>query len=83
MDRLFFLEKFDAKDERADYAYRFGTDEKIEELWDDQGAAYLSFRIYAVDSLSGLGRLHRRDFYLKRASLVKGTFGFGNDFSIK
>jgi hypothetical protein len=79
---LFALAKFDKGDEEAEYAYRFLTYENLDEAWIDDKLSYLVFRIYATDSLSGLGKLFERKLRLKRSSIIEGDFEVGDSFEI-
>ena len=79
---LFALAKFDKGDEEAQYAYRFLTYENLDTAWIDDKLSYLVFRIYATDSLSGLGKLFERKLRLKRNSLIEGDFEVGDSFEI-
>jgi hypothetical protein len=79
---VFSLRKFDLSDKEANYAFRFITYENLDEIWTNDKVSYVVFRIYAVDSLSGLGKMYERQFRLKRNSIVDGDFEFGNTFAI-
>ena len=74
---------FDQKDKEASYAFRFQTYEDIDKLWDNDATSYLRFRIFAMDSLSGLGKVFRQDYHTKRNSIVDGEFEFGNSVQVK
>ena len=77
------ISKFDLKDKNAEYAYRLTTAENIEELWEDDAHSFLRFKISATDSLSGLGKVFYKDYYVKKNSIEEGGFEFGNSFNIK
>jgi len=83
-NELMELPKFNLKDiEWAGYEYRFITYEDIENLWKDDKKSYLYFRIYAVDSLSGFGKLFIKEYRNKQYSIKEGDFKFGNSFEIE
>ena len=77
------ISKFDLKDKNAEYAYRLTTNENIEELWKDDEHSFLRFIISAKDSLSGLGKVFYKDYYVEKNSIEEGGFEFGNSFNIK
>jgi len=79
---LFELPGFSRKDQEARYAFRFLTEEHLEDLWEDE-SQYLRFRLFASDSLSGFGRVFVRDFHMKRVSVVEGDFEVGSSLEIK
>jgi hypothetical protein len=81
-NELFALQRFDQQDKEAEYAYRFITYENLDEAWVDDKISYAVFRIYAVDSLSSLGKLFEKKFRLKRNSIIEGDFETGNSFNI-
>lgn len=68
-------------DHDARYAFRFTTSEDLETHWD--GQKYLRFKIYAVHSLSGFGKVFPQYYYTKGSDLVSGIFVFGNSLEIK
>jgi hypothetical protein len=47
---------FNLKDKEASYAFRFQTYKDIETILENDASSYLRFRIFAMDSLSSLGR---------------------------
>lgn len=77
------ISKFDLKDKTAGYAFRFVIYENLEELWKDETRSFLRFRVYAVDSLSGFGRVFVKEYHTKRNSIKEGDFEFGNSLEIK
>jgi hypothetical protein len=82
-DDVFSLKHFDSADKNADYAFRFVTHEDLDSIWSNDEAQFIILRIYAMDSLSGLGKLFERKYMLRRDSIRKGTFVAGNSFEIK
>jgi len=74
---------FNLKDKEASYAFRFQTYEDIETIWENDASSYLRFRIFAMDSLSSLGKVFRQDYHTKRNSIIDGEFEFGNSLEIK
>jgi hypothetical protein len=52
---------FDPKDVQASYAFRFRTYEDLDAIWNDDSTSYLRFRILAMDSLSGFGKVFKQD----------------------
>jgi len=76
------IAEFNRKDGEALYAYRFVIYEDLETLWQNDRSTSLSFRLYAIDSLSGLGKYFYTEYRAKRTSIVGGDFEFGNSFKI-
>ena len=56
------------------FSYRFSTYEDLDEKWPDDSTSYLRFRIYAVDSLSGFGKVFTQRFKGKKRSILSGRF---------
>ena len=76
------IERFSARDSDANYAYRFSTDEPIDELWENDSQQFLRFRITCRHSLSGFGGFFIQDFHLKRQAICDGSFSKGDTFEI-
>lgn len=70
--------KYDTRKADGKYACIFRTSENLKELWKDNEHTYLRFRIYAVDSLTGFGKLFTKIYYKKDADIVNGEFKFGS-----
>jgi hypothetical protein len=79
---VFEIKKFNKKDFAAEYAHRFLSYEDIDDIWQDENNSYLSFRIYATDSLSNFGKVFGQEYHTKRVSLIDGSFEFGNSMKI-
>lgn len=77
------ISRFDHKDIEGRYAFHFVTYEDLEALWLDDVHSYLRFRIFAMDSLSGFGKVFTQDYHTKRNSLICGDFEFGYSLKIK
>ena len=77
------LSRFDRKDKEARYAFRFLTYQDLDTLWEDDIHSYLRFRIFAMDSLSGFGKVYTQDYHTKRNTLINGDFEFGDSLEIK
>jgi hypothetical protein len=82
-EEIMSIEGFDARDKDANYAFRFTTLDNLETQWSDDSNTYVIFSIYAVHSLSGLGKLFTQRYAIKRDSIVNGDFVFGNSFEIR
>jgi hypothetical protein len=82
-DEIFSLKQFSNNDRDADYAFRFVTFENLEDLWSNDETHFLVFRVFALDSLSGLGKLFEKKYTMRRNTIKKGSFVFGNSFEIK
>lgn len=76
------IDKFDKADVEVNYAYRFGTYENLETIWNDDKVQFMRFRIYAKHSISGFGLFAHQDFRLKRSSIKLGEFSKGNTFEV-
>lgn len=76
---LLILEKFDEENKQAGYAYRFLTYENIESLWKNE--SFLRFRIYAINSFSGFGKVFTKD-YLTKMEIKNGDFVYGDSLKI-
>ena|SRR5579859_6214868 len=76
------LAAFSRKDDTEGYACRFSTLEDMDKCWADDKHAYLRFRIFATDSLSGLGRVFTQKYRLKRIALRNGSFVKGHELTI-
>ena len=74
---------FDRKDKEAKYAFRFLTYENLDVIWENDTRSYLRFQIFAVDSLSGFGKVFTQDYHMKRNILTDGDFEFGDSLDIK
>ncbi len=77
------IAKYDRNDKEASFAYRFLTYEDIDNLWGDDKQRYLRFRIFASDSLSGLGKVFKQNYHIKRSAIVDGDFEFGDSLNVK
>jgi hypothetical protein len=82
-DYIMELPKFNLKDKNVEYAWRFNVDGNIEKLWNDDERSFLRFKIFATDGVSGFGRVFNRDFHIKKNSIIKGVFEYGNTCDIK
>lgn len=80
--KIMEIEKFDPRDESADYAFRFIIDADVEEIWKDDSHSFLRFRISATDSFSGFKRVFIMDYHKKRDCIKQGDFKFGNSLEI-
>lgn len=76
------IDKYDRKDENANYAYRFLTYEDLDEKWSDDSSQFLRFRIFARHSVSGFGRFFLKDYRLKINTILDGDFSKGYTFEI-
>lgn len=59
------------------FGYRFSTYEDLSEKWPNDSSSYLSFKIYAKDSLTGFGKVFSRQFRTKNKNIVAGKFSSG------
>lgn len=76
------IDKYDKKDEEANYAYRFLTYADLNKRWNDDKSQFLRFRIFARHSISGFGGFFFNDYRLKRKSIIEGDFSKGDTFKI-
>ncbi|WP_456378831.1 hypothetical protein [Thiolapillus sp.] len=81
-DSVFVIDRYDVKDRDAKYAYRFRTNENIDEVWDDDDTQMIRFRVYGHNEISSFGRVFEQDYRIKRASVRLGEFNFGDNFDI-
>ena len=79
---LFSLGDFDAKDENAEYAYRFRTTDDIDRLW-ERPTQYLRLRLIATHPVSSLSRVFHQEFHDKQSSIKPGVFKFGESLEIE
>jgi hypothetical protein len=79
---IFILSKLDKKDMHSYYSFRFSTYENLEKLWKNDEKEYIRMRVYATDSVSGLGKIFEYSYRIKRNSIKEGTFKFGESFEI-
>ena len=80
-EHKFQIDKFNKKDEKALFAWRFVCYENLHERWskDDQ---YLNFKIIATHSESGFSQCFEKNYYDRSSHLLPGKFGFGESLVI-
>lgn len=81
-DSVFELEKFNRNDKEARYAWRIRTTDNIEELWDEANGGYVTFRVLATHSLSGLSKAYTHRFYGKSDRLRPGEHRWGPELDV-
>lgn len=75
-DRVLRLEKFDVNTYHdEEYAWRFVTNENIEEIWEDRDQHHLEFHIVATHEFSGLSRVFKKKY--TAGSVQEGDFPKG------
>jgi len=79
---LMVIDKYDPKDQDADYAYRFVTTEDLDGKWKDDSPQFVRFRMICRHAISGFSGYFVRDYHSKRNDIVNGEFAKGNDFSV-
>lgn len=67
---------------KTGFGYRFSTFEDLDEKWPDDSSSYLSFKIYAKDSLTGFGKVFSKQFRTKNKNIVPGKFSNGESTEI-
>ncbi|MGK7900924.1 MAG: hypothetical protein AB4352_05820 [Hormoscilla sp.] len=74
-----FIEKYSAKDPKANYAYRFITYEELSEKW-DRDTQRLRFRIICTHAFTGVTKFFEKeyDYY----NIKNGNFCKGDSFEI-
>lgn len=78
---VFEIPRFNRKDTNADYAWRFVTDENLDELWTSDDAL-IRFRVLATDSVTNFSRAFSKEFRLPRNSVKGGSHHFGRDLRV-
>ena len=81
-DEMFEISEFNLGDKTAGYAKRFVCIDNIEEIWNDDNGAYLTFRLIATDSISGFQKVFKRSYYTKRTDIKEGSHRFGNSLDV-
>ncbi len=76
------IDKYDRKDSNVNYAYRFLTYEDLDSKWSDDNIQFIRFRVFARHATSGFGSFLKRDYRLKRKTIIEGTFSKGNTFDV-
>lgn len=77
------IEKYNPDDRDGDYACKFRSYEKIEELWDSaKEDSYLVFTVFATDSLSNFTTVERKEYYRLTQDIRTGKFEFGDSTAI-
>jgi hypothetical protein len=80
-NELFSLQGFDSKNKEA-ACFRFTTYEDLESIWSDDEAQFVTMSVYAVDSLSGLGKAFEQKYTIKRNTIKGRSFVYGDSFEI-
>jgi len=74
------LDKFNLKSENASYTYMFVTSENIKNGLEADKKNYLILRIYATHSLSNMGKVFEKRYFI--GDFANGDFCFGNSTEI-
>lgn len=77
---IFSLDKFNLKSENASYTYMFVTTENIQNGLEAGNRNYLILRISATHSLSNMGKVFEKKFFI--GDFANGDFCFGNSTEI-
>jgi len=78
---FFKINKYNKKDQDAQWALRFGTEDDIMSIWNEGNGGYIVVRIYARHSLSGFAKVFEKRYYVK-SMIIEGAHGFGEDMSV-
>jgi hypothetical protein len=75
--QLMALPPLDLNDSEAQYAYRFVTYDDLDMIWDPDKDEFLVFRLFATDSISGLGSFFEQRYLNKNTSIIGANFASG------
>lgn len=77
---IFLLDKFNLKSENASYTYMFVTTKNIQNGLEAGNKNYLILRISATHSLSNMGKVFEKRYFIE--DFANGDFCFGNSTEI-
>lgn len=76
-----YIDPYCRRDSDKKYAVRYELPDNLLELWNDDSAGYLMFKIYCTDAFSGSGKLFCME-YRQHSCIVAGKFKTGKAVDI-